>query len=146
MDASRQPGYRGIMARAKKTDWTESRTVLQNEANETLIIRPTDVADAPWEFPGGRIEPRESPETGLRRLCRDRLGIELEFVLGQPPFEYNFGTHTVTYRYYFCRLGRGRVRASGGTETRWVRTGQLREYLFDAPTSQVVEWLLANPA
>lgn len=134
------------MGKAGQREWTESRVVLQNDSKETLIVRPAGEPDAtPWEFPGGRLEGRESPETGLRRICRDELGIELEFVQGQPPFVHNFGTHSITYRYYFCRVAKGEARARGGGEVRWVRTGQLREYVFDAPTQQVVEWLLEEP-
>jgi mutator protein MutT len=134
------------MAKTARVEWTESRVVLQNDRKETLIIRPTGAPEElPWEFPGGRLEGRESPEAALRRICNDQLGIELEFVQGQPPFVYNFGTHSVTYRYYFCRVAKGKMRARGAGELRWVRSGQLREYVFDAPTQQVVDWLLEEP-
>lgn len=135
------------MARTKQNEWTESRVVLQNDRKETLIVRPAGEPDAtPWEFPGGKLAQRESPEVALRRICREQLGIELEFVQGQPPFVHNFGTHSITYRYYFCRISKGDAKSHSMAELRWVRTGQLREYVFDAPTQQVVDWLLEDPA
>jgi len=133
------------MAKAGQTEWTEARAIFENAAGETLIVRASGEADAtPWEFPGGKLQGQESPETALRRLCRDLLGVAVEFVRGQPPFVHNFGTHTVTYRYYHCRVAKGQPQPRGVAELRWIRPGQLREYVFDRPTQQVVDWLLEN--
>jgi len=33
-----------------------------------------------WEFPGGKIEPDESPAAAIERECREELGIEVRAV------------------------------------------------------------------
>ena len=131
-----------VMARRHQRNWTESRALIQRAGREYLIVKTDRAAEQPWEFPGGRIRRGESPETGLRRLCRVMLGVELVISLGQPPFVYRFGTHSVTYRYYICGTRGAKPTAAGCAELRWVLTGQLCEYVFDAPTQQVVDWLL----
>ena len=43
-----------------------------------LAARRRDVAvsDGPWEFPGGKVEPDETPRDALARELREELGIE----------------------------------------------------------------------
>jgi mutator protein MutT len=130
------------MKPARREKWTDSRALIVRGRRHFLIVRATADPEGGWEFPGGRIEARESPEAGLRRLVRAQLGVELELVVGQPPFEYSFGTHSVVYRYYLCGLLQGEPRPLGCAEVRWVLAGQLREYVFEQPAQQVVQWLI----
>ena len=129
------------MARQPRPAWVDSRALLER-SGQHLIIRPRSGEDTPWEFPGGRCRPAESPEAALRRLCREQLDIEVELLVGQPPFEHGFGTHTVRYRFYQCAISSGEPAARGVAEIRWVTTQQLRDYIFDPVMQQVADWLV----
>lgn len=133
------------MVRQPPNRWTEARALLRRGADEFLILKTTDDPSAFYEFPGGRLAERESPEGALRRWCSDQLGVSLNFQIGQPPFQYSFGTYTVTYRYYICTMRSGDASTVNCHDLRWVARPQLREYIFDAPTQQVVDWLVAEP-
>ncbi|MEP0845952.1 MAG: NUDIX domain-containing protein [Phycisphaerae bacterium] len=132
------------MAQAKRKTWVDSRALVEGRPGEFLIVRPHGpTEESPWEFPGGPLRAHESPEGALRRICADTLGIALEIHVGQPPFVYNYGTHSVTYRYFMCG-STGSVEASGYKETRWVLAGQLREYVFEPACQRVVDWILQS--
>lgn len=122
--------------------WIEARAIIRLAGREVLILKADRGNDAAlWEFPGGRAEPRESPEAALRRHCRTLLGTEIELQVGQPPFRHDFGDREVTYRYYECGIQTGSLRPPQTVELRWVLPAQLADYTFDAPAQAVVNWL-----
>jgi 8-oxo-dGTP diphosphatase len=41
------------------------------------VLAARRVRPAGWEFPGGKIEPGESPQRALERECREELGIHV---------------------------------------------------------------------
>ena len=53
--------------------------VIRDGDRVLLAQRPEGKAQAGlWEFPGGKIEPGETPEEALARECREELALEIE--------------------------------------------------------------------
>ena len=80
-----------------------------------------------WEFPGGKVEPGESPEAGVHREIREELGVEVE--LGEELPGPDDGAWRLSDR-YVMRLWRARV-ADGiprplveHDELRWLPRGE----------------------
>ncbi|MBK8914200.1 MAG: NUDIX domain-containing protein [Phycisphaerales bacterium] len=126
-------------------DRVDSRALIETEPEHLLIVRTSPGPDVPWEFPGGRNRPEESPEAALRRICLAQLDADLDISVGQPPFDHDYADGPVRFRYYLCRLSRGRAKAVGCAEVRAVHVRQLRDYVFEDAAAKVVEWLLAAP-
>jgi 8-oxo-dGTP diphosphatase len=80
-----------------------------------------------WEFPGGKIEPGESPEAALARELHEELGITLRTQDLRPlafASEPLAGRHLLLLL-YVCRAWEGKPFAHHATELRWVTPAEM---------------------
>ena len=103
------------------------------DADKRVLIaqRPQDKAMAGlWEFPGGKVEPGERPETTLIRELHEEIGITVSEACLAP---LTFASHTyedfhLLMPLYVCRRWEGSVIAREGQKLAWVRANKLREF------------------
>jgi 8-oxo-dGTP diphosphatase len=112
---------------------------------ERLLVcqrRPGGVHPLQWEFPGGKVEPGESPVRCLERELHEELGIEAEAgpELCRVDHAYDGGSE-VRLVFFRVRAYRGTPMNFAFAQIAWVRPGDLRPEDFLAADRELVRRL-----
>jgi mutator protein MutT len=123
----------------------DARAIIER-VNDVLLVRTRDDDLFPgvWTFPGGPVEPGDTPEIALRAHLRQRLGVQVELFVGQPPFLFDVQGTTIAFRYYMCAILTGEPHPKHWPEYTWVPYARLSEFDFEPQAKQVADWLMAE--
>jgi A/G-specific adenine glycosylase len=136
---------RPVMKIPPKTVFIEMATGILEHEGRILIQKrkPKGVWANLWEFPGGRLEPGETPEMALMREYLE----ETELVIGNlkkiTSVQHSYTIYRVTLHCYFCSVIDGRYAPvlHGAQEYRWVKQEELSDFAFPAGHRNLINHL-----
>ncbi len=110
--------------------------ITQRKRNQTFPLR--------WELPGGRIEPRESRESCLKREIKEEVGVCITAPRLYCTRRFRIKKNTLQIYYYLCRIMRGKPRRLEVNRLRWIAPSQHKNYNFLSPDRSVLERLVED--
>jgi 8-oxo-dGTP diphosphatase len=87
-----------------------------------------------WEFPGGKIEPGETPEAALKREIEEELATEVEVNEYVGTVDYDYPDFHITLHFYNCKVLSGNLELLEHESAKWLPAAQL----------DTVNWLPAD--
>ncbi len=87
-----------------------------------------------WEFPGGKLEPGESPQEALKREIQEELDTEVHVGPHIMTIEYDYPTFHLTLHCFLCTVKAGSLILKEHEAAKWLDAGELYS----------VDWLPAD--
>lgn len=132
------------MAEIKPMLFVAAAALIDTDGRVLICKRPQGKQLAGlWEFPGGKVEPGESPEQCLIRELDEELGIQVSHACLAP---FVFASHAyekfhLMMPLYLCRRWDGFVTAKEHEDLAWVKPSKLADYPMPPADEPLVAWL-----
>lgn len=109
--------------------------------------RPERPAGGKWEFPGGKVEPGESPEQALEREIAEELGVHVRIGALVDRTTTDNGARLIDLACYEAwLLGAPPTGSTDHDELRWVTPAQTLSLKWTEPDWPAVRLLTAGPS
>ncbi|MDD6786063.1 MAG: 8-oxo-dGTP diphosphatase MutT [Eggerthellales bacterium] len=89
-----------------------------------------------WEFPGGKVEPGETPEQAIVREIQEELETTVAVDGFLTTIDYDYPTFHLTMHCYVCHVSEGRLHLLEHSAAKWLTLNAIDS----------VEWLPADVA
>jgi A/G-specific adenine glycosylase len=123
--------------------WREARP--SAEGQFLIAQRPLDgLLGGLWEFPGGKVEPGETPAEALRREIREELAIEVEPGAFLVEVAHAYTHFRITLHALHAAYRGGEPQHLGVADHAWVTLDEVERYAFAVTDRKIIAQLRAD--
>ncbi len=111
-----------------------------NENGKTIILatqRGYGDFKGGWEFPGGKIEPGETPQTAIRREIMEELGIKIAVGKLIDTIEFDYPQFHLSMDCFWCEITNGDLVLKEHEAARWL-TGEQLDHVDWLPADRTI--------
>ncbi|PCI70836.1 MAG: DNA mismatch repair protein MutT [Piscirickettsiaceae bacterium] len=117
--------------------------VIRNEQGDVLISQRAEQAHQGglWEFPGGKLEARETTFQALKRELSEELGVNISRATPLVRIKHQYTDVEVMLEVLVVTSYEGEARGLEGQPVKWVNTSELKNYNFPAANQRIIRAL-----
>lgn len=101
--------------------------IIENENNYLIAQRGHGKWAGYWEFPGGKIEPGESPEEALKREIKEELCVNINIKSYLKKIEYDYDDFHLSMDCYNCFIKSGKILLNEHSSYKFVTLNDIKE-------------------
>jgi 8-oxo-dGTP diphosphatase len=104
-----------------------SCAIIIDELSKVFVAQRNGTMSLPlkWEFPGGKVEESETPESCLIREIKEELGVDIDIVSALPPNKHDYPTITINLIPFVCKIIDGEVVLREHASFKWLNSNEL---------------------
>lgn len=124
-----------------KTVRVVAAAIINNKDQVYATQRGYGALKGGWEFPGGKIEPGETPKEALKREIQEELETKIEVGYYLGTIEYDYPTFHLSMDCFICRVKSGHLTLLEHMAARWLNKDTIEKVSWLPADIMVVRWV-----